>query len=119
MIRVVVILVSLVFAMSASAETLTLSDTYKATGTNPDGSPYTGTVSIKILSDTTFAIKWTIDGTVYEGFGMRRNDALAATYTIEGEPGLVVYKVDGNGLDGLWSIRGHSGSGTEHLTPNP
>jgi hypothetical protein len=48
---------------------------------------------------------------------MRMNDALAATYAINGEPGLVIYKVEGDGLDGLWAIRGHNGNGTEHLTP--
>jgi hypothetical protein len=36
---------------------------------------------------------------------------------IDGEPGLVMYKVDGTGINGLWAIRGHNGSGTEHLTP--
>jgi hypothetical protein len=118
MIRTLATFVFLAVAMAANAETLTLSNNYTATGTNPDGSAYTGTVSVEILSDTTFAIKWNIGGTIYRGFGMRRNDALAATYTIDGEPGLVVYKVDGNGLDGLWAIKGRSGNGTEHLTPS-
>ena len=53
----------------------------------------------------------------YKGFGMRMNDSLAATYMIDGEPGLILYKVDGNGLHGLWTIRGHDGSGTETLLP--
>jgi hypothetical protein len=49
---------------------------------------------------------------------MRMNDALSATYTINGQPGLVIYKVDGNGtLNGLWAVRGRDGSGTERLTP--
>lgn len=42
----------------------------------------------------------------------------AAVPVIDGEPGLVIYKVDGNGkLDGLWAIRAHDGNGTEVLTP--
>jgi hypothetical protein len=50
---------------------------------------------------------------------MRMNDALAATYTINGKPGLVIYKVDDSGvLDGLWAIRGDNGDGTERLTPH-
>lgn len=102
---------------SADPESLTLAHTYNATGTNPDGSAYKGAVSIDILSSTTFGIKWTIGGSTYEGFGMRRNDALAATYMIDGVPGLVIYQVQGNGLDGLWSVKGKDGSGTEHLTP--
>jgi hypothetical protein len=37
---------------------------------------------------------------------------------IGGDPGLVIYKVDDCGvLNGLWSVRGHHGSGTERLTP--
>jgi hypothetical protein len=39
---------------------------------------------------------------------------LSATYLIDGEPGLVMYKVDGTGINGLRAIRGHNGSGTEH-----
>ena len=102
---------------TASAEALTLATTYDVAGINPDGSKYTGTLSVKLLSDTTFAVNWNIDGTIYKGFGMRRGDVLSATYTIDGDPGLVMYQVDGNGLDGSWAIRGKDGVGTEHLTP--
>jgi hypothetical protein len=48
---------------------------------------------------------------------MRRNGALAATYTIEGQPGLIIYEVGAHGLDGLWAVRGQNGNGSEHLTP--
>jgi hypothetical protein len=107
-----------VAAGSATAATLTLASTYDAAGTNPDGSHYTGTATVEIISDTTFTIQWTIAGEVYKGFGMRMNDALSATYTIDGEPGLVIYKVGANGaFDGLWAIRGKNGNGTERLTP--
>jgi hypothetical protein len=102
---------------ASAADSMTLASTYDVTGTNPDGSAYSGTASVKVISDTTFTIKWQIAGSVYQGFGMRLNDTLSATYTIDGEPGLVMYKVDGTGINGLWSIRGHNGSGTEHLTP--
>ncbi|MDR3461335.1 MAG: hypothetical protein P4L76_03345 [Beijerinckiaceae bacterium] len=118
MIRTISAFAFLAALTSASAEPLTLASKYTATGTNPDGSKYTGTATVQILSDTTFAIQWSINGSIYKGFGMRRNDALAATYTVDGEPGLVVYKVDGNGLDGVWAIRGENGNGTEHLTPS-
>jgi hypothetical protein len=118
MIRIVATFGLVLFATLARAESLTLSAHYDATGTNPDGSKYTGDVAVRILSDTTFAIEWTIAGTVYKGFGMRRNDALAATYLIDGEPGLVIYQVaPKGGLDGLWAVRGENGNGTEKLTP--
>ena len=102
---------------TAEAEPLVLAKTYDCVGANPDGSKYTGTVSVDVLSDTTFAIRWDIDGTIYKGFGMRRNNAVAATYLINGEPGLIIYEVQGNGLDGLWAVRGEQGNGSEHLTP--
>jgi len=104
-------------AFPAAAESLTLASTYDVAGTNPDGSKYKGTANVEVISNTTFKIRWLIGGSTIDGFGMRMNDALAATYTIGGEPGLVIYKVQGNGLDGLWAIRGHNGNGTEHLTP--
>jgi hypothetical protein len=104
---------------SAKAEALKLASQYDAVGTNPDGSKYTGTANVTVISDTTFSIRWLIGGAVYSGFGMRLNDSLAATYTIDGEPGLVIYKVGSTGvLDGLWAIRGKDGSGTETLTPH-
>ena len=118
MLRTTATLAFVLFATLARAESLTLAAHYDATGTNGDGSKYTGDVAVKILSDTTFAIQWTIGGTVYKGFGMRRNDALAATYTIDGEPGLIIYEVGTKGaLDGLWAVRGQNGNGTERLTP--
>jgi hypothetical protein len=109
------------FALSqlelARAEPLHLASHYAASGSNPDGSKYTGNADVDVISDTTFSIVWKIEGQRYEGFGMRLNDALAATYMINGEPGLIIYKVDGNGLTGAWAIRGHDGVGTEHLRP--
>ena len=101
----------------ARAEPLHLASHYAASGSNPDGSHYTGNADVTVISDTTFSIVWKIEGQQYEGFGMRLNDSLAATYMINGEPGLVIYKVDGNGLTGAWAVRGHDGVGTEHLRP--
>jgi hypothetical protein len=49
---------------------------------------------------------------------MRMNDTLAATYLVNGEPGLIIYQVGDNGvLSGLWAIRGQNGNGTDRLTP--
>ena len=117
MIRTIAAFVFCLLAVPALADTMTLAKHYKAAGTNPDGSKYTGDAAVEVISDTTFSIIWTIAGSKYKGFGMRQNDVLAATYEIDGEPGLVIYKVDGNGLNGSWAIRGQNGSGTERLTP--
>jgi hypothetical protein len=50
---------------------------------------------------------------------MRNDDALAATYTIDGKPGLVIYKVDDDGVwRGIWVVKGNDEGGTERLKPH-
>ena len=118
MIRTICAAVLLGLATPAAAETLKLASTYDEVGTNADGSKYTGTATVQIISDTTFAIQWKIGSTTYSGFGMRRDDNIAATYMVNGQPGLIIYKVGENGvLNGLWAIRGQNGNGTDRLTP--
>jgi hypothetical protein len=117
--RLLCAVVVLAAAVAAHAEPLKLAPKYDETGTNPDGSKYTGTVAISVVSDTTFTIQWTIGGETYRGFGMRMNDSLAATYMINGQPGLVIYKVEDTGtLHGLWTVRGENGNGTDILIPH-
>jgi hypothetical protein len=119
MIRTICSVLLLAIAMPAWADDkLKLAPTYDETGTNPNGSKYTGTATVEIISDTTFSIRWKIGSTTYNGFGMRMNDTLAATYMVDGQPGLIVYKVGDDGtLSGLWAIRGQNGNGTDRLTP--
>ncbi len=103
---------------AANAEPLKLAPKYNSTGTNPDGSKYTGSAVVHIISDTTFAIEWTIAGETYKGFGMRMDDSLSATYMLDGQPGLIIYKVQADGsMVGTWAIKGQSGTGSETLTP--
>jgi len=118
MIRTLFVSAFLVLATIARADVLTLHTSYAAAGTNPDGSTYSGTVAIKVISDKTFTIHWKIDNETYDGFGMRNGDALAATYMLDGKPGLVIYKVGAGGvLNGFWVVRGENTGGTERLTP--
>lgn len=92
--------------------------TYSVKGTNFDGSAYDGTAEITLTSDTTCVIEWNIQGDTSKGICMRNDNAFAAAYVLQGETGLVVYEVKANGtLDGLWTIAGQSGNGTEVLTP--
>ena len=79
-------LLFVIFSLPATAETLTLASTYDVAGTNPNGSKYKGTAEVHVISNSTFTIKWTVGNEVIEGFGMRMNDALAATYRIQGDP---------------------------------
>ena len=119
MIRTLFVSLFLVVATIARADVLTLSTTYNAAGTNPDGSKYTGTVGIKVISEKTFTIHWKIGDETYDGFGMRNGDALAATYMLDGKPGLVIYRLgDGGVLNGFWVVRGENDGGTEQLTPS-
>ena len=74
---------------------------------------------VKVISDASFTIRWKIGNETYQGFGTRNGDALAATYEINGKPGLVIYRVDDEGtLRGLWAVRGSDDGGTERLTPS-
>jgi hypothetical protein len=118
MLRTSLTLLFLAVALPASAETLKLASSYSVAGTNADGSKYIGTATVSVISDATFTIQWSIGSSTYTGFGMRMNETLAATYTLNGSPGLIMYEVDDDGvLDGLWAIRGQNGNGTERLTP--
>ncbi|NVO14230.1 MAG: hypothetical protein HXX10_09365 [Rhodoplanes sp.] len=102
----------------AGAESLTLAKSYAVAGTNPDGSSYGGSLAVQVISDTTYTVRWSIGGSTYTGFGMRMNDTLSATYTLDGKPGLVMYQLqDGGVLKGIWAVRGNDGFGTETLTP--
>jgi hypothetical protein len=119
MLRTFWTLAFLVVATTVRADVLTLNSIYDVAGTAGDGSKYSGTAQLKVISEKSFTIKWLIDGETYEGFGMRNDTALAATYTMDGKPGLIIYKIDGNGvMTGAWVVKGSNESGTEVLTPH-
>jgi hypothetical protein len=91
---------------------------YTVNGTNLDGSPYGGTAEIKGISDTTCEIYWTTGGTTSQGICMRNGPAFSAGYVMGDKVGLVIYQIMDNGtLEGLWTIAGSPGNGTEILTP--
>ncbi len=94
---------------------------YKSSGTNPDGSHYHGNATIKILSDTTCEIAWTSggeDAPSSKGICMRDSDSFAAAYRMGDAFGLVIYKIHADGsLEGVWTVAGEQGAGTETLTP--
>jgi hypothetical protein len=109
---------SLMLAMLAPAAAQDIGGKYTAEGTNLDGSAYTGTAEITLTSDTTCVIKWETNGTTSEGICARNDDSFAAAHVTTGEIGLIIYKVAEDGsMDGLWTIAGKEGNGTEKLTP--
>lgn len=103
-------------ALPASAQSI--GGTYTVSGTNFDGSRYGGEAEIVLTSQTTCVIHWTTGGTTSDGICMRNGTAFSAGYVMGNDIGLVVYQVKPDGtLDGLWTIAGKEGNGTEVLTP--
>jgi hypothetical protein len=91
---------------------------YKVEGTNLNGSTYSGEADITLTSETTCTIKWVTGSTESTGICMRNDNSFAAGYVLGDAVGLVIYKVKEDGsLDGLWTIAGKEGNGTEVLTP--
>lgn len=73
---------------------------YRATGKNPDGSGYKGTVAISRKGDT-YHFQWWIGNQTYRGKGKLSNGVLTIDWG-EAEP--VIYQVMANGLlKGTWA----------------
>lgn len=95
-----------------------LSGTYSVAGTNLDGSPYGGSAEVVWTSDTSCEIVWTTGGTTSQGICMRSGTVFAAGYVLGDKIGMVIYRIQSGGvLDGLWTVSGTDGAGTEVLTP--
>lgn len=91
---------------------------YTVEGTNLDGSAYSGTAEITLLSETTCAIEWTTGPTASTGVCMRNGIAFSAAYMLGDTLGLLIYEIMEDGsMQGLWTITGQDGTGTETLTP--
>jgi hypothetical protein len=110
--------VAAVFALSATGATAqTPSGQYRVRGTNPDGSGYGGTVVITPTSDTTCRITWDT-GSTSVGICMVAGKTVAASYSLAGRIGLVLYQMQPDGvLNGVWTVADQPGGGTEILTP--
>ena len=109
-------LMALAFAAPAAAQSV--GGHYSVAGTNLDGSPYNGEADITLTSQTTCTIKWVTGSTESTGICARNDESFAAGYVLGDAVGLVIYKVKEDGsLDGLWTIAGKEGNGTEILTP--
>ena len=82
---------------------------YSATGTNPNGTSYSGTVTISRNGDT-YSFFWRV-GTTYRGTGGFEGDKLVIHW---GDAYPVIYRVsaDGRRLVGTWN----NGNATETLT---
>ncbi|MEJ8570225.1 hypothetical protein [Microbaculum marinum] len=92
---------------------------YRVSGTNLDGSKYTGTATVTLQSDVTCTIRWNTGGDGADGVCMRDKGVFVAGYVMGDSVGLVVYDILPDGtLTGRWTVTGQSGIGTEVLSPN-
>jgi hypothetical protein len=89
---------------------------YNVTGTNPDGTPYTGLLAVAPRGGGTFQVEWNVAGQRIPGWGMGAADAFAASYVLEGKVGVVLYRRQGDGWRGIWSVA-NGPAGREDLTP--
>ena len=83
---------------------------YSLEGTNPDGSPYRGTVTIK-QEEESYSVEWNIAGQRTVGSGQLDGETLTVDWGQE-EP--IIYQVqqEGSILQGTWA----GGQGSETLT---
>jgi hypothetical protein len=93
---------------------------YDVTGSNLDGSPYTGLAQIRSVGLTSFAILWRIGDQVIEGVGMASGRTVSVAYGLSQRPGMGIYTLNADGsLEGEWTIIGAPTKGQERLVPRP
>ncbi len=97
-------------AEKEQTEAPTLTGIYRASGTNPNGSKYTGMVALAEDNDD-FKLTWWIGKDVFKGNGHFAGKMLVINW---GDKTPVIYSFGNDGaLDGEWA----DGSATETLTP--
>jgi hypothetical protein len=91
---------------------------YEVTGTNLDGTPYTGLAQIRTVGLASFNIIWRIGNQLVEGTGMASGRTVAVAYGLAQRPGMAIYTLNPDGsLDGEWTIIGATQVATERLVP--
>jgi hypothetical protein len=77
---------------------------YAAAGATPNGKAYKGDVQIEQVG-ALHVVLWKLqDGEAYKGIGIRQGDVLGAAYGVgDTKFGVVVYKIDGGRLTGVWA----------------
>ncbi len=90
---------------------------YTVSGTNPDGSTYTGRLSIQ-KTQSGYQLTWSIGDLLYTGTGTVVGDLLSATWRGADGEGQIDYTRDDQGvLSGTWTVAGQEKPGQETLTP--
>lgn len=100
------------------AEIFSVGGMYEVKGTNPDGTPYSGTVKIS-QAGSVYLFGWNV-GASYGGIGIRNKNILAVSWGSgkEAVNGIVLYTINPDGsLEGSWATPQSTMLGTEKLTP--
>ncbi len=114
------LLAALGLALLASPAAAQRSGLYDVTGTNLDGTAYTGVVQIEQLGLSSFRILWRIGNQTVEGVGMASGRSVSVAYGLRERPGMGIYTLNPDGsMDGEWTIIGAPALGRERLVPRP
>jgi hypothetical protein len=93
---------------------------YDVSGTNLDGTPYTGIAQIRPAGLASFIIAWRIGNQVVEGVGFASGRTISVAYGLAQRPGIGIYTLNADGsLDGEWTVIGAPANGRERLVPRP
>jgi hypothetical protein len=94
---------------------LGLVGTYVVTGTDPEGRPYGGVMTLDISLVPSGALELSWDNGKIVGIGQRVDDALAVSYLVNGRSVISVMHINADGsLSGQWLRRADRGfKGTE------
>ena len=105
-------------SLAAAASAQTVGGPYSVSGTNADGSSYTGTAEIT-LNGPACSISWQTGGSNSAGTCLLTGNAFGASYQLGDAPGLAVYQLQPDGtLKGQWTTIGAPGIGSETLSPS-
>ncbi|TPG51525.1 hypothetical protein EAH89_19965 [Roseomonas nepalensis] len=92
--------------------------TYDVNGTNPDGTAYTGTMTIQQVGLASWRVRWQIGQAQIDGYGMSVGTVFSVGFALSERPGLSIYEIAPDGsLSGQWTLVGSSAIGSENLTP--
>ena len=106
----------LLFFLSAFVQEARAQDiegVYNVTGTNSNDQSYSGSVRISRTGDT-YRLVWTIGNQSFDGTGIFRNGVLSVSFA-GSFSGIVVYRMNSSGGDGIWATQNTTILGTENL----
>lgn len=112
------LILTLAFLICAGPALAQRDGIYEVTGTNLDGTAYTGLAQIRAVGINSFSIVWRIGNTLIEGTGMASGRTVAVSYGQAQRPGIGIYQLNPDGsMDGEWTIVGAPAIGRERLVP--